>query len=349
MYQPNLDNSHHQVIDLRSDTVTKPSPGMRSAMAGAEVGDDVYGEDPTVLALEQRVAELCKKEAGLFLPSGTQSNLVALLTHCGRGEEVLVGDTYHSYTFESGGASALGGIVLWPLATDDNGGLTPDQVKAAIKPDHTWFAKTKLLALENTVWGQVQSVELIHELSATAHAQNLSVHLDGARVWHAAVALGVPVAEITKSVDSVSTCLSKGLGAPAGSVLCGSKPFIRQAQRARKVLGGGMRQVGVLAACGLYALDHNLPRLNQDHAKASKLAAGLRDIPNLKVHSGDTNMIFLEPTENDRQALVQSLASAGILVGPPEQKIRVVAHLDIATDDISHVVEQIRDFYRQAP
>ncbi len=314
-------------------------------MADADVGDDVYGEDPTVTALEERVADLCGKEAGLFFPSGTQSNLVALLTHCGRGEEVLVGDSYHTFTFEAGGASVFGGLVLSPLATDENGRLTPMQVEAAIKPDRTWFARTSLLALENTVAGQVQPIALTRELCRTARANSLSIHLDGARVWHAATALGVALRELVEPADTVSTCLSKGLGAPAGSVLCGTRDFIREAQRARKTLGGGMRQAGVLAACGLYALENNLGRLSEDHENARALAIGMNELPGLRVHRGDTNMVFIEPEPNRRRALVEFLAKSRILVGPDAPRIRLVLHLDVDSKDVVRVVDAVREFY----
>lgn len=345
MYASSSTRSTAHRIDLRSDTVTKPCAAMRAVMAAAEVGDDVYGEDPTVRALESRVAEMAGMEAGLFVPSGTQSNLIALMCHCNRGDEVIVGADYHTFVYEAGGVAAVGGIMPNPLPTDSNGGLSVEQVKAAIKPDTTWFAQARLLALENTVSGQIQAPEHIDALCRTAADHGLAVHLDGARIWNAMVALGVPLARLSSSLDSLSVCLSKGLGAPVGSVLCGRRDFIHKAARIRKMLGGGMRQAGVLAACGLFALEHNLARLAQDHANARCLAEGLADIDRLTVHPGDTNMLFLEAEEPDRAPLVAHLAGHGILVGPPAQRIRIVTHLDISEDDIRDTIDVIRQYY----
>jgi len=335
----------NRIIDLRSDTVTQPSAGMRKAMAEAEVGDDVYGEDPTVTALEERVSDLFGKEDAVFMASGTQSNLAALLCHCGRGEEFIVGDSYHAFKYEAGGASALGGIVACPLRPDDSGGLRPDDVVAAVKPDDSHFPITRLLSLENTVSGQAQSLESIGALCAVARSHGLSLHLDGARVWNAAAALKTPLAEIARPFDSVSACLSKGLGAPAGTVLVGAKDFVAKARRVRKMLGGGMRQAGILAACGLYALDHTLPRLEEDHRKARMLVEGLRGLAGLVVIPGDTNMMFLQPDERDRAALVEHLAGEGIRLGSPAERIRVVMHLDVAAEDVARVVDAIRRYY----
>lgn len=332
-------------IDFISDTVTKPDAGMRAAMAQAEVGDDVYAEDPTVRGLERRVADMVGKEAGLFLPSGTQSNLTALMAHCGRGEEFITGTAYHSYLLESGGAAAVGGIMPCPLSVDANGALSPEDVRAVVKPDHTWFTKTRLLALENTVNGQVQNPARIAALCEVAREHDLSLHLDGARIWNASVQSGQLLAELAAPFDSISTCLSKGLGAPVGSVLCGSEAFIYRAGRARKMLGGGMRQAGVLAAAALYALDHNLPKLAQDHANAQALAAGLDGLDRLTVHAGDTNMVFLEPLDKDRAGLIAHLDQNGIRVGPPAKRIRLVTHLDISPSDIGTTVEVIRNYY----
>lgn len=340
-------DSHH--IDLRSDTVTKPSTGMRRAMAKADVGDDVYGEDPTVRALEERVAAMAGKEAGLFVPSGTQSNLVAIMTHCNRGDEVILGDDYHAFVFETGGAAAIGGVVPNPVPTDQNGGLSPDDALKAIKPNHTWFAQAKLLALENTVSGQVQTLESMNALCELARQNKLLTHLDGARIWNAMLATNQPLDTLAASFDSISTCLSKGLGAPVGSVLCGSVDFIARAERIRKVLGGGMRQAGVLAACGLFALDNNLPLLLHDHDNARRLADGLSDIDDLVVHAGDTNMMFLEPLEADRQKLVQYLADNGIRVGGPEVRIRVVTHLDVSATDIEKTIDVVHAYYKLRP
>ncbi|WP_271010013.1 low-specificity L-threonine aldolase [Paucibacter sp. B51] len=333
-------------IDLVSDTVTKPDVGMRQAMADAEVGDDVYGEDPMVNALQERVAALLGKEAGLFMPSGTQSNLAALLSHCERGDEFIVGSSYHSYVYEGGGAAALGGVVPCPVPADENGNLRPDDVRAAIKPDRTWFARSRLLALENTVGGQVQPQELVERLCALAREQGLLLHLDGARIWHAAAASGLAPLQLARPFDSVSVCLSKGLGAPAGSVLCGSRDFIGRAARLRKTLGGGMRQAGVLAAAGHYALSFNLPRLGIDHENARQLARGLSGVPGLKAHEGHTNMVFLEVEESRRGPLIEFLAARGIRIGPADSRIRLVTHLDVSRDNIREVVDAIKAFFR---
>ncbi len=342
---PSISN---RTIDLRSDTVTQPSAGMRAAMAAADVGDDVYGEDPTVLQLENRAADLFGKEAAVLMPSGTQSNLAALLSHCARGEEVIVGDRYHAFKYEAGGASALGGIVACPLPTNETGGLDAGQVAAAIKPDDSHFAVTRLLSLENTVSGYVQSLESIDALCAIARTHGLSLHLDGARVWNAAAALGESLARIAEPFDTVSACLSKGLGAPAGTVLVGHRDLIAKARRARKMLGGGMRQAGLLAACGLYALDHNYPRLSEDHENAAAFAGGLTGIDALNVEAGPTNMVFLAPRESDRLPLVDHLAGLGIRIGAPAEKIRVVFHHDVSREDVVRAIEGVQSYYDAA-
>lgn len=332
-------------IDLRSDTVTRPGPAMRRAMADAEVGDDVYEEDSTVCTLQARVAEMAGKEAGLFVPSGTQSNLLALMGHCNRGDEFIVGADYHTFAYENGGAAVVGGLVPNPLPTDDNGALDPEDVKTAIKPDTDWFAQARLLALENTVSGQIQAPERISALCAVARDHGLLTHLDGARIWNAAVGLNQSLITLAAPFDSVSTCLSKGLGAPVGSVLCGSKTFIKLARRNRKMLGGGMRQAGILAAAGLYALDHNLPRLKDDHVNAHRLAEGLSGIDRLRVQAGDTNMLFILPQPQDQEALVTHLARRGINVGAPAARIRLVTHLDITAEDVETVIGAVQEFY----
>lgn len=335
----------NRMIDLRSDTVTQPSFGMRKAMAEAEVGDDVYGEDPTIMALEDRVASLLGKEAGLLMPTGTQSNLAALLTHCARGEEYIVGNEYHAFKYEAGGASVLGGIVPCALPLDENGGLDPADVEASIKPDDSHFAMTRLLSLENTVSGQVQQLDHIDALCAIARKYGLATHLDGARIWNAATALGVDLETVAKPFDTISSCLSKGLGTPACSILSGPRDFIDKARRLRKMLGGGMRQAGILAACGLYALEHHFPRLGEDHENARALAKGLGGLDGLNVHVGDTNMLFLEPVDNDPAALVDHLAGQGILIGGAAPKIRCVLHMDVSNDDVGRVVEGVRSYY----
>lgn len=332
------------LIDLRSDTVTRPSPEMMEWMMQAPVGDDVYGEDSSINLLENTVAKMLGKQSGLFVSSGTQSNLIALLSHCGRGEEYLVGDKYHIYMDEAGGPCVLGSMVCCPLATDDNGGLSANQITQSVKEDDPHYAITKLLCLENTVWGRIQSVALMSELTDTARAAGLLCHLDGARVMNAATGLKVDPKEITHGFDSVCMCLSKGLGAPVGSVLCGSKEFIRRARRLRKLLGGGMRQAGVLAAGGLYALEHNIDRLADDHAKAERLALGLQGIQQLRVEQ-HSNMVFIEPKQSDQSSLMQHLQNHHILIGAPVPIARLVTHLDISEADIDKVVEVLRDFY----
>ncbi len=256
------------LIDLRSDTVTQPDAAMRSAMTNAEVGDDVYGDDPTVNALEAQAAKLSGKEAALFLPTGTQANLVALLTHCQRGEEYIVGQKAHNYLYEAGGAAVLGSIQPQPIDANDDGTLPLDKVLAAIKPDDIHFAQTRLLSLENTHSGKVLPLSYLQQAWALTREQKLALHIDGARVFNAAVALNVPLSEITQYCDTLTICLSKGLGAPVGSLLCGSAEYIKRARRWRKMTGGGMRQAGILAAAGLYALEHNVARLKDDHDNA---------------------------------------------------------------------------------
>jgi len=332
------------VIDLRSDTVTQPGVAMREAMANAVVGDDVYGEDPTVIALEHRVADLLGKQAGLFVSSGTQSNLIAMLTHCQRGEEVIVGSDYHTFTHEAGGASALGGVVLWPLPIDENNGLSLKNVEAAIKPDDLHCAVSKLLCLENTVSGKVQATEHIQALADLAHQRGLSVHLDGARLMNAAVALGSPAKALAEPADTVSLCLSKGLGAPIGSVLVGPESFIARARRLRKLLGGGTRQAGVLAACGQYALDHNVERLADDHQNAQRLAEGLSQISPLTA-SYATNIVLARLPAEHTTALAAELARHDIVIPGQGAEIRLVTHLDISAEAVERVLELTRAYF----
>ena len=334
-----------QQIDLRSDTVTRPSAGMYDAMMSAPVGDDVYGNDESVNLLEVQTARLLGKEAALFVSSGTQSNLIAMLTHCARGEEIIVGDDYHAYIAEARGASVLGGISLSPLAVDEQGSLRVDQVKAAIKPDNIHYPVSRLLCLENTVSGSVQAPENIKDLAAVARHAGLSIHLDGARLMNAVVALGEPAASLSEPFDSVSLCLSKGLGAPVGSVLSGSAEFIECARRHRKLLGGGMRQAGILAACGTYALEHNIERLAEDHANAELLAEGLAAIEGVSIRQ-QTNMVFLElPADNARE-LQSSLADQGILISAGSPSTRLVTHLDITTQDVERIVDAVAGFLK---
>lgn len=330
------------MIDLRSDTVTRPPAGMRAAMANADVGDDVYGEDPTVRALEEKVAELAGHDLGLFLPSGTQSNLVALLTHCRRGDEYLVGQTAHTYKYEGGGAAALGGIQPQPIDFEPDGTLNLDKLRAAVKPYDAHFAETVLLCLENTVHGKVLPMDYLERAHAFADEFKLNRHLDGARVFNAVVKLGVPLAAITKDFDTVSICLSKGLGAPVGSVLVGNGDLIRGARRWRKVAGGGMRQAGILAAAGIYALENNVERLAEDHANAKRLADGLRNIDGFSLaEEPQTNMVFVN-TRIDPEKLAARLREQGVIVSPAKT-LRLVTHLDVSADDIERVIEAFRE------
>ena len=330
------------MIDFRSDTVTRPSLEMRSAMAEAKVGDDVFGDDPTVNALEGRVAELLGLESAMLVPSGTQSNLIALLTHCGRGDEYIVGQDYHTYKYEAGGAASLGSIQPQPLTVASDGTLDLGTIQSVIKPDDFHFAKTRLLALENTHSGKVISNEYLDKAGVLAKKNGLAFHLDGARVFNAAVAQGVAVKDITSRFDSVSICCSKGLGAPIGSLLCGNESFINTARRWRKMVGGGMRQAGILAAAIDYALTHNVERLKEDHDNAERLASLLSDIPAIKVEHPHTNMLYIELQSSEQgERLQQYLAGKNILISSGK-RIRLVTHLDINTSDIEYFAEQIK-------
>ncbi len=331
-------------IDFRSDTFTRPDAGMYAAMAAAPVGDDVYGEDETVNALEAKACVMLGKPAGLFLSSATQANLVAILAHCGRGEEVITAQNYHIFQDEAGGASALGGVVVHPLIADARGGLSLEQVVAAIKPDDYHNPITRLLSLENTVSGQVQDPQHQRVLVETVREQGISAHLDGARLMNAAVALGQSAASIAKPFDSVMLCLSKGLGAPVGAMLCGENDFIRRARRIRKMLGGGMRQAGVIAACGLYALEQNIDRLAEDHANATRLAAGLADVAQLQL-SCATNMVFIDAQPEECDGLRAFLAERNILLSAQKPPVRLVTHLDIDAADIERTIDAIHEFF----
>lgn len=323
-----------KMIDLRSDTVTRPSEAMRQAMARAEVGDDVFGDDPTVRQLEEHMAGLTGHDAGVYLPSGTQSNLVALLTHCRRGDEYLVGQTAHTYKYEGGGAAALGGIQPQPLEFEADGTLDIEKLRAAVKPHDPHFAETALLCIENTVHGKVLPMEYFPRAHSFADEFRLSTHLDGARVFNAAVKLDIPLRNITADFDTVSICLSKGLGAPVGSVLTGRHDFIHGARRWRKVTGGGMRQAGIIAAAGLYAIEHNIERLAEDHGNAARLAEGLANIPGTElVEPPQTNMVFLRVEGLAPEVLGQRLADNGVRI-LPGKIIRLVTHLDVSRADI---------------
>jgi len=335
-------------IDLRSDTVTLPTDAMRNAMAAAELGDDVYGEDPTVNRLEAFAAGMLRKEAALFVASGTQGNLLGIMSHCERGDEYIVGQQGHTYKYEGGGAAVLGSIQPQPLDYEADGTLDLQRVEAAIKPDDPHFARTRLLCLENTQGGKALPLDYLQRAHDFARARGLSLHLDGARVFNAAVKHGVPVGEIARWFDTVSVCLSKGLGAPVGSVLCGSSALIARARRWRKVLGGGMRQAGVLAAAGLYALEHNVARLEQDHTNAAALAEGLSRLPGVSVEYGQsqTNMAFMRVAPTLVEPLRQFLKQRGILVGGTHP-IRLVTHLDIEPDDVRAFIEATTAFLSQ--
>ena len=335
------------MIDLRSDTVTRPTAAMRERMAAAEVGDDVFGDDPTVKALQESLAEMTGHEAGLFFPSGTQSNLAALMAHCGRGEEFVIGALGHSFKYEAGGAAVLGSLWPQPLNYEPNGSLDLRKVAELIKPDDAHFAKTRLLVLENTQNGRVLPLYYIQEAAAFAKQHGLALHLDGARVFNAAVKLKVALTHITRHFDSVSLCLSKGLGAPVGTVLVGGKAFIAAAHRNRKLLGGGMRQAGILAAAGLYALEHHVDRLAEDHANAKALAEGLTGLPGLKLDPSQvqTNMVFASVAPEKVDGLAKHLKAAGIVI-LPNPNLRLVTHLDVNRDDVAKVIAGFKAFFR---
>jgi threonine aldolase len=341
-----------EIIDLRSDTVTKPTPEMRDAMAKAEVGDDVYGDDPTVNRLQEMAAELTGKEAGLFVPSGTMGNLAAILTHCQRGDEVIIGQKNHTFLFEAGGISALGGIQSYQLQNQPDGSLLLSDVEAAIRPDDPHDPITRLICLENThnrCGGTVQTPEYTRRIADFAHARKLKVHLDGARVFNAAAALGISARELTMPVDSVTFCLSKGLCAPVGSVLCGQKEFINKAKRARKILGGGMRQAGILAAAGIVALQKMVARLGEDHARARDLAEGLSENPGIVLDPGTpaTNMVFFSLAPSVRSSapeIEEKLKARGILVSASDQRrFRLVTHYWIGEPAINKTVAALAE------
>ena len=332
------------LIDLRSDTVTRPSLGMRTAMAAAKVGDDVYGDDPTVNLLQSEVAERFGYERALFFASGTQSNLAALMAHCGRGDEYLVGQEAHTYKYEQGGAAVLGSIQPQPLENEADGSISLRRIAEAIKPRDIHFARTRLLALENTIGGRVLPLAYLEEATRFAHDQGLATHLDGARIFNAIVKLNISERAAVRGFDSVSVCLSKGLGAPAGSVLLGSRDFVDQARRWRKALGGGMRQAGVLAAACRYALEHNVRSLAQDHDNAQYLAEGLRAI-GMAVRPPQTNIVYAEIPAQFAASLKIHLHDRGILatVGACT---RLVTHLDLTRENIETTLQAFRAFPR---
>ena len=335
-----------KIIDLRSDTVTQPTAAMRAAMLSAELGDDVFAGDPTVNALQERIAALLGKEAALFVPSGTQSNLVGIMSHCGRGDEYIVGQMAHTYRWEGGGAAVLGSVQPQPLEHQSDGTLALKDIETAIKPDDAHFARSRLLALENTLGGKVLPMAYLADATALARKRGLATHLDGARLFNAAVAIGgdprATAREMAAHFDSVSVCFSKGLGAPVGSALVGSREFIRGAHRWRKMLGGGMRQAGVLAAAAIHALDHHIDRLADDHALAQRMAEGLTGLPGLTVEPPQTNIVFADLTGPRATGLIEHLKSRGVLA-TGLYRLRFVTHLDVDAAGVDHAVAAVRE------
>lgn len=340
------------MIDLRSDTVTQPTPEMREVVASAEVGDDVYGEDPTVNLLEEESARLLGMEAALFIPSGTMGNLAAVLTHCERGSEIILGDKAHIFLNEAGGAAALGGIQPHIIPNQEDGTLKLEDIREAIRFDDIHHPRTRMIALENTqnmCGGVALTPEYTQSVGEIAREQGLKFHLDGARIFNAAAALGVEPADLAVPFDSVMFCLSKGLGAPVGSVLCGDAKFITRARRTRKMLGGAMRQAGLIAAAGLYALQHHLPLLAEDHRRARELARGLADLPgtSLMVPEPLTNMVYIKLKSElpfDAADIKKKLKKKGILIGYENLRlIRLVTHLWIQDQDIPVVIQGFKE------
>ncbi len=333
------------MIDLRSDTVTRPTPAMLKAMTEADLGDDVFDDDPTVDRLEALAAETLGKEASMFVPSGTQSNLAALMTHCARGDEYLVGQQAHTYLFEGGGGATLAGLQPQPLDQEPDGTLDLGKLAKLIKPDDYHYARTRLLCLENTTWGKVLPQEYLAAAKSFAVEHGLALHLDGARIFNAAVDQGISAAEIAAPFDSVSLCLSKGLGCPVGSVLVGSADFLKEARRWRKMLGGGMRQSGILAAAGIHALQHHVDRLAEDHANARLLAEGLAAIEGIEVATVQTNMVFATVAEHRVSGLTESLHAKNILiVAHTCGALRLVTHLDLDADAIRTAVAAFAEY-----
>jgi len=359
----------HKTVDLRSDTVTQPTPAMRAAMLEAKLGDDVFGDDPSVNALQEKIAAMLGFEAALFVPSGTQSNLCAVLSHCQRGDEYIVGQMAHCYRWEGGGAAVLGSVQPQPLNHQPDGSLLLADIEAAIKPDDPHFARSRLLALENTLGGRLLPFDYVQQATQLAAGRGLGRHLDGARLFNAAVAQAAQALtsalsreervketervkqearRIAQCFDSVSVCFSKGLGAPVGSALCGSRDFIARAQRIRKMAGGGMRQSGLLAAAAAYALEHHIERLAQDHALARRLADGLAGIAGLQVEAPQTNMVFVDLTGAARAkaaGLLGYLADRGIAI-TGRYRLRFVTHLDVDAEGVDRAVTAIRQYFR---
>jgi threonine aldolase len=335
-----------ETVDLRSDTVTRPSAGMRKAMLEAELGDDVFGDDPTVNRLQAQAAALFGFEAALLFPTGTQSNLAALMSHCGRGEGAILGSEAHSYRYEAGGLGVLGSVHPQIVPNRPDGSLDLAEIEAAIQPDDAHFPRTRLLALENTITGRVLSRSYLEKAVNLAQSRKLSTHLDGARIFNAAVAQNLSVKDLCAGFDSVSSCLSKGLGTPAGTLLLGSRAFIDKAHRARKMLGGGMRQAGVIAAAGLYALENNVARLQDDHANAQRLADGLRQA-GYEVSGPNTNMVLVRVSAEDAQRLSSFLKENHIVV-LPRAPMRLVTHLDVDAAGIDRVVAAFAQFRQRS-
>lgn len=343
------------ITDLRSDTVTRPTAAMRAAMMAAPVGDDVFGDDPTVIALQEKLAAMLGFEAALFVSSGTQSNLCAILAHCQRGDEYIVGQMAHCYRWEGGGAAVFGSVQPQPIAHQADGTLALSEIEAAIKPDDAHFARTRLLALENTLGGKLIPYEYVVAATALAKAHGLQTHLDGARLFNAATVQAeqngtspeVEARRIAQCFDSVSICLSKGIGAPVGSLLCADHTLISRAHRVRKMAGGGMRQAGILAAAGIHALDHHIARLADDHALAKQLAAGLSDIPQLIVEPPQSNIVFVDLTETAKSRandLIAFLKTRQILI-TGLYRLRFVTHLDVSVDDVERTIAATREFF----
>ncbi len=344
----------NKLVDLRSDTVTQPTAAMRAAMFAAPLGDDVFGDDPSVNALQERIADMLGFEAALFMPTGTQSNLCGLMAHCQRGDEYIVGQSAHTFRYEGGGAAVLGSIQPQPLAQNASGQMALADIASAVKPDDCHFARTKLLCLENTWNGHPMPMDYLQQATALARRHGLAAHLDGARLFNAAVATAEPgetaaaaARRITSHFDSVSVCFSKGLGAPVGSALCGSKELIARAHRVRKMAGGGMRQSGLLAAAATHALEHHLERLADDHALAQRLARGLSGIAGLQVRSAQTNIVFLDVADGRGPDLLAFLKARGILatglIG-----LRLVTHMDVDAAGIDRAMEAVTAFFGQS-
>ena len=338
------------MIDLRSDTVTRPSQAMYEAMASAELGDDVYGDDPTINELQAVVADMLGFEAGLFVSSGTQSNFTAVLTHCGRGEEYIIGEAYHVYRAEAGGTAALGGVVPQTVPVLDDGSVDLDAVESRIKSEDVHFPRTRLLCFENTHNGKALSPDYMDAATALAKRHGLACHLDGARLMNAAIANRCSPKDLARGFDSVSLCLSKGLGAPAGSVLVGTTAFVQEAKRARKMLGGGMRQVGLIAACGLVAIRQQVDSLAEDHRRAARLASELAQIPGIETEpqGANTNMLFIRVGREHRDALQAHMRRQGILIGGRPPTFRLVVHRDIGEEDIATTAGAFAAYFREA-